>query len=106
MCYQRKGLILQKNYMPKYVVERSIPGAGKLTQEQLQDLSNHSFKVLSEMGNKGIQWQHSYVTDDKIYCVYIADNEEILIEHGKKGEFPVTKISKVTVMIDLTTGGK
>lgn len=92
--------------MPKYVIERSIPGVGKLTQEELQDLSNHSFKVLSEMGNKGIQWQHSYVTDDKIYCVYIAGNEELLREHGKKGDFPVTKISKVAEIIDLTTGGR
>jgi len=92
--------------MPKYVIERSIPGVGKLSHEKLQEISNHSSKVLSEMGNKGIQWQHSYVTDDKIYCVYIADNEELLIEHGKKGEFPVTKISKVAEIIDLTTGGK
>ena len=91
--------------MPKYVIERSIPGVGKLTHQQLEDISRHSAKVLSEMGNKGIQWQHSYVTDDKIYCVYIADNEELLIEHGKKGEFPVTKISKVTEIIDLSTGG-
>ena len=92
--------------MPKYVIERSIPGVGKLTRQQLQDLSNHSFKVLCEMGNKGIQWQHSYVTDDKIYCVYIADNEDLLREHGKKGEFPVTQISKVAEIIDLTTGGQ
>jgi len=91
--------------MPKYVIERSIPGVGKLTHQQLEDISRHSAKVLSEMGNKGIQWQHSYVTDDKIYCVYIADNEELLIEHGKKGEFPVTKISKVAEIIDLSTGG-
>ena len=91
--------------MPKYVIERNFPAAGKLTHQQLQDISRHSFKVLSEMGNKGIQWQHSYVTDDKIYCVYIADNEDLLREHGKKGEFPVTKISKVSEIIDLTTGG-
>lgn len=92
--------------MPKYVIERSIPGVGKLAHEKLREISNHSAKVLSEMGNKGIQWQHSYVTDDKIYCVYIAGNEELLIEHGKKGEFPVTKISKVAEIIDLTTGGR
>ena len=91
--------------MPKYVIERSIPGVGKLTHQQLEDISRRSAKVLSEMGNKGIQWQHSYVTDDKIYCVYIADNEELLVEHGKKGEFPVTKISKVAEIIDLSTGG-
>jgi len=92
--------------MPKYVIERSIPGAGKLTHEQLQEISKHSAKVLSEMGNKGIQWLHSYVTDDKVYCIYIADNEDLLYEHGKKGELPVTKISKVTEVIDLSTGGR
>ena len=92
--------------MPKYVMERLIPGVGKLSHEKLQEISNHSSNVLSEMGNKGIQWQHSYVTDDKIYCIYIADNEELLREHGKKGEFPVTKISKIAEIIDLTTGGR
>lgn len=92
--------------MPKYVIERLIPGVGQLSHEKLQEISNHSAKVLSEMGNRGIQWQHSYVTDDKIYCVYIADNEDLLREHGKKGEFPVTKISMVAEIIDLTTGGR
>ena len=92
--------------MPKFVIERSIPGIGSVSHEKLQEISNHSANVLSEMGNKGIQWLHSYVTDDKIYCVYVADNEELLYEHGKKGDFPVTKISKVAEVIDLTTGGR
>jgi hypothetical protein len=91
--------------MPKYVIERSIPNVGKLTHEELQGISKHSANVLSEMGNKGILWLHSYVTDDKIYCVYYADNEELIREHGKKGEFPVTKISKVSEIIDVSTGG-
>ena len=92
--------------MPKYVIERSIPGIGMVSHEELQKISNHSANVLSEMGNKGIQWLHSYVTEDKIYCVYVADNEDLLREHGKKGEFPVTKISRVSEVIDLTTGGR
>lgn len=91
--------------MPKYVIERHIPDIGKATHEKLQEISKHSANVLSEMGNKGIQWLHSYVTDDKIYCVYIADNVDLLYEHGKKGDFPVTKISKVSEIIDLSTGG-
>lgn len=90
--------------MPKYVIERTIPGVGKLTYEQLQGISKRSAAVLSEMGNKGIQWLHSYVTDDKIYCIYFADSEELIQEHGKKGEFPVTKISKISEIIDLSTG--
>jgi hypothetical protein len=95
-----------KDHMPKYVIERSIPGIGSVPHEKLQEISNHSAKVLSEMGNKGIVWLHSYVTEDKIYCVYVADNEDLIREHGKKGEFPVTKISKVAEVIDLTTGGR
>jgi len=91
--------------MPKYVIERSIPGVGTLTHEQLQEISKKSANVLTEMGNKGIQWLHSYVTDDKIYCVYFAANEDLILEHGKKGEFPVTKISKVKEIIDLSTAG-
>ena len=90
--------------MPKFLIERNIPGAGKFTYDQLQGISKRSADVLSQMGNKGIQWLHSYVTDDKIYCVYFADNEELIQEHGKKGEFPVTRISKISEIIDLATG--
>jgi hypothetical protein len=91
--------------MPKYVIERSIPGIGMATHEKLVEISKHSAEVLNEMGNKGITWLHSYVTDDKIYCVYFAANEDLIREHGKKGEFPVTKISKISEVIDLGTAG-
>ena len=91
--------------MPKYVIERSIPGIGMATHEKLVEISKHSAQVLKEMGNKGISWIQSYVTDDKIYCVYFAANEDLIREHGKKGEFPVTKISKISEVIDLGTAG-
>ena len=88
--------------MPKYVIEREIPGAGKLTAEQLQGISQTSCGVLQKMGSQ-IQWQQSYVTGDKIYCVYIAPNEEMVREHAKQGGFPANSVSKVSVIIDPTT---
>ena len=88
--------------MPKYLIEREIPGAGKLSAEELQGISQKSCEVLQEMGPQ-IQWVQSFVTDDKIYCVYIAPNEELLREHAQKGGFPVNCISKVSVGIDPTT---
>jgi hypothetical protein len=88
--------------MPKYVIEREIPGAGKLTAEQLKAISQTSCGVLSKMGSS-IQWKHSYVTDDKIYCVYIAPNEEMVREHASQGGFPANKISRVAEIIDPTT---
>jgi hypothetical protein len=88
--------------MPKYVIEREIPGAGKLTQQELQGISKTSCDVLRKMGSE-IQWQHSYVTGDKIYCVYIAPNEEMVREHAKQGGFPANTISKVSTIIDPTT---
>ena len=88
--------------MPKYVIEREIPGAGDLTAEQLQAISQKSCGVLREMGPQ-IQWLHSYVTDDKIYCVYIAQNEDLVREHAKKGGFPANKVSEVREVIDPTT---
>ncbi len=90
--------------MPKYVIERDIPDAGKLSQEQLAAISQKSCGVLKNLGPQ-IQWVHSYVTDNRIYCVYIAPNEAILREHAKQGGFPVNKISQVKSMIDPTTGG-
>jgi hypothetical protein len=88
--------------MPKFVIEREIPGAGKLTDQQIQAISKKSCDVLE--GMKGAaQWQHSYVTDDKIYCVYIAANEDALRQHAKKGDFPANKISRVRRMIDPTS---
>ena len=88
--------------MPKYLIERDIPGAGKLTAEQLQAISQKSCGVLKEMGPQ-VQWVQSYVTGDKVYCVYIAPNEEMVREHAKRGGFPANRVSKVTRVIDPTT---
>lgn len=88
--------------MPKYVIERDIPGAGSLSTEQLKGISQTSCGVLSSMGPE-IQWVQSYVTGDKIYCVYIAPSEELVREHAAKGGFPADRVSEVTVIIDPTT---
>lgn len=88
--------------MPKYIIERDIPGAGRLTGDQLQDISQKSCGVLRKLGSE-IQWIESYVTDDKIYCVYIAPNQEMVREHAKQGGFPANRISQVKQMIDPTT---
>ncbi|MES3000804.1 MAG: DUF4242 domain-containing protein [Pseudomonadota bacterium] len=88
--------------MPKYLIERKLPGAGSMTAEQLRVVSQKSCGVLSELG-PDIQWQHSYVTGDAIHCVYIAPNEELVREHATKGGFPVTSIMKVASIIDPAT---
>jgi hypothetical protein len=88
--------------MPKYVIERDIPGAGDLSAEQLKGISKISCDVLRNMGPE-IQWIHSYVTDDKIYCVYIAPNEEMIREHAMKGGFPANSVSAVSTIIDPVT---
>jgi cell division inhibitor SulA len=88
--------------MPKYVIEREIPGAGKMSPEQLQGISEKSCGVLRNLGPQ-IQWLTSYVTDDKIYCVYIAPNAEMVREHAKQGGFPANKVSQVRSIIDPTT---
>lgn len=88
--------------MPKYVIEREIPGAGNLTQEELKAISQKSCGVLSNMG-PAIQWQQSFVTDDKVYCVYIAPNEDMVREHAMQGGFPANRISEVSQIIDPTT---
>jgi hypothetical protein len=88
--------------MPKYVIEREIPGAGNLSAEQLQAISQKSCGVLTQMGPR-IQWVHSYVTDDKIYCVYVAPNEEMVREHARRGGFPANRVSAVKSVIDPTT---
>ena len=88
--------------MPKFVIEREIPGAGKLSPQELHAISQKSCGVLSAMGPR-IQWVQSYVTDDKIYCVYIAPNEDTVREHAKQGGFPANKVSQVRTMIDPTT---
>jgi hypothetical protein len=92
----------ERRYMPKFVIEREIPGAGAFSPEQLQAISQTSCGVLRTMGPE-IQWIHSYVTADKIYCVYFADNEELVKEHAKKGGFPANRVSKITSMIDPAT---
>jgi len=89
--------------MPRYVIQRDFPGAGKLSSDQLHNISQLSNSVIDKMGPH-IQWEHSYVVDDKIYCVYIANNEELIREHAKRAEFPVTKIFQVGHVIDPTTG--
>ena len=90
--------------MPKYLVEREIPGAGKLSPQQLQAISQKSCSVLNKLGPQ-IQWVQSYVAEDKIYCVYIAPNEEAIQEHARQGGFPADRISKVKAVIDPATGG-
>ena len=88
--------------MPKYVVERDIPGAGDLSAEQLQGISQKSCGVLKNMGPQ-IQWVQSYVTGDKVYCVYIAPNEDMIRQHASQGGFPANRISQVKSVIDPTT---
>jgi len=88
--------------MPKFVVERDIPGAGELSPQQLQAISQKSCGVLREMGPR-IQWVQSYVTDDRIYCVYIAPDEETVRKHAQLGGFPANRISQIRSVIDPTT---
>ena len=88
--------------MPKYVIEREVPGAGKLSSAEIQAISQKSCSVLNKMGPQ-IQWLHSYVTDDKIYCVYIAPSEQAVREHATQGGFPANRISAIRRVIDPTT---
>ena len=88
--------------MPKYIIEREIPGAGNLAAQDLRSISQKSCGILKNMGPQ-IQWVQSYVTNDKIYCVYIAPNEEMVREHAKQGGFPANSISEVKSVIDPTT---
>jgi hypothetical protein len=88
--------------MPKYVIEREIPGAGKLSMDQLHAIAQKSCSVLQEMGPR-IQWVQSYVTGDKIYCIYIAPDEASVRTHAAKGGFPANSVAEVTTMIDPTT---
>jgi hypothetical protein len=89
-------------FMPKYVIEREIPGAGSFSAEQLKAISQTSCGVLSKMGTQ-IQWVHSYVTGDKIYCIYIAPNEEMVREHAQQGGFPANEVNRIYSIIDPTT---
>ncbi len=88
--------------MPKYLIEREIPNAGKLSKEQLKGISQTSCNVLNKMGPQ-IQWVQSYVAEDKIYCVYIAPNKEMVLEHAKQGGFPANVVTEVSSIIDPTT---
>jgi hypothetical protein len=88
--------------MPKYIIEREIADAGKLSAAELQGISQKSCGVLNQLGPT-IQWVHSYVTDDKIYCVYIAPNEAMVREHAERGGFPANRISEIKQVIDPTT---
>jgi hypothetical protein len=85
--------------MPQYVIEREIPGAGQMTEQQIRDASIKSLAVLGDMGPK-IRWLHSYVTDNKLYCVYMAPDEATIEEHARRGGFPANRISKVRHLID------
>lgn len=88
--------------MPKYLIERELPGAGKLSPKDLQGIAQKSCSVLNRLGPQ-IQWKESYVTADKIYCVYVAPNEEMVREHARQGGFPANRISEITTVIDPTT---
>lgn len=101
---QKENQVITKNdnTMKTYVIERIIPGAGTFTAEQLKGISQTSCTVLTEMGPK-IEWQHSYVTGDKVYCVYKAKNKKLIEEHAKKGNFPANSISEVSATISPAT---
>lgn len=90
--------------MPTYVIERTLPGAGALSGDELRAISQKSNGVLDEMGPR-VEWQHSYVTGDKIYCVYQADGEDDVREHGRRGGFPVDSVAQVSARISPATGG-
>ena len=89
--------------MPKYVIERNLPGAGKLSTEELHEISATSNKVLSQLGPE-VRWLQSYVTEDKIYCVYVAPDEAIILEPARCGGFPADVVPKVSAVIDPSTG--
>ncbi|WP_229719398.1 DUF4242 domain-containing protein [Winogradskyella schleiferi] len=99
---QNQTTIKNNDTMKTYVIERIIPGAGELTAEQLIGISQTSCSVLKEMGPK-IEWQHSYVTGDKVYCVYKAEHKELIEEHAKKGGFPSNSVNEVKTVISPTT---
>lgn len=88
--------------MPRYIIERELPGASKLSGDELHAISQKSCSVLQEMGPR-IQWEHSYVAGDKIYCVYLAPNEDMVREHARKGGFPANRVTEVSRVIDPTT---
>ncbi len=89
--------------MPKYVIERELPGAGKLSTDELKDISAQSNKVLAHLG-PDIRWLQSFVTDDKIYCVYVAPDEDMILEHARCGGFPADRVSRVSAVVDPSRG--
>ncbi len=89
--------------MPKYIIERNIPGAGALSASELQQISQKSCCILQDMGPQ-IQWLESFVTADKVYCIYIAPDEQSIKDHAERGEFPANSIAEITTIIDPTTG--
>ena len=89
--------------MPKFVIEREVPGAGSLTEIQIREVSLRSLQALKELGAQ-IQWVHSYVTEDKVYCVYLAPNEDMIREHARRAGLPADRISAVRRLIDPTNG--
>ncbi|MGZ0080519.1 DUF4242 domain-containing protein [Methylomonas sp. YC3] len=89
--------------MPKFIIERDIPGAGRLSPMDLHGIAQKSCNVLRNIG-PSVQWMESYVTTDKIYCIYIADNEQLIRDHAAQGGFPVNRIEEIITMIDPTTG--
>jgi hypothetical protein len=89
--------------MPKYVIERDLPGAGKLSTEELRSISQQSNKVIADLGPE-IRWLQSYVTDDKLYCIYVAPDADIIYEHARCGGFPANRVAQVTRVIDPSTG--
>ena len=99
---QNQLITKNDNTMKTYVIERIIPGAGDLTAEQLKGISQTSCSVITDMGPT-IEWQHSYVTGDKVYCVYKAENKALIEEHAKKGSFPANSISEVATIISPAT---
>lgn len=96
--------ILPEPHMPQYLIERNIPGAGKLSPDELQAISRKSCSVLSDLGPQ-IKWVHSYVTDDQIHCIYHAPNEAMVREHARQGGFPADRVSEIRTTIDPTTAG-
>jgi hypothetical protein len=92
----------EENPMPKFLIERTIPGAGRLSAAELQGISQRSCGVLRELG-PAVQWLHSYVTADKVYCVYVAPDEAAVREHARRGGFPVDRVERITTSIDPTT---
>jgi Protein of unknown function (DUF4242) len=101
-CFFCALLTLEVTAMPKYLIEREIPDADKLSPQELQTISQKSCTILRSMGPQ-IQWVQSYVTGDKVYCVYIAPNEELIREHAQQGGFPANRISEIKSVIDPTT---